>query len=180
MRWLLLLLVAWDLHTRLCAPSPGACTPAPSAASAASPGPFVRRDGHIYAVVRVEDVYVEQCTNLGGVHWTFSVDGAEDVLHGGGHGLHSLSTELPDWHCGDIGNCYDQALSGPRYFVAEVALGTSQAVYDPCARSRDLPRSTGKVIALGHADNLADARARLAQLARTGGPIADPIRIAPL
>jgi len=170
MRWIVLLLVACDLCARLPAPSP--------VAIASCPGPFVERDGHTYAVVRAVGV-VGEASNLGGVHWTFLVDGAEDVLHGGGHGMfRPVKGELPDGPSLRLEPYDHQAVAPTRYLVAEVVL-RPPTIIDAGWGLGALPSYTGSVVALGPAEDLAEARARLARLARTGGPLADPVPILP-
>ena len=133
---------------------------------------MVTTGGHTYAVVQVHD-WTSECSNLGGVHWTFSVDGMgpQYFLHGGGHGIYGASS-LPD----GIRNL-DRLPKPGLYYVAEVNLVVHDAapVRDAGWCLGDLPVYSGTVLAVAPARDLAAARAQLAAIPTRGLPGADRI-----
>ena len=145
-------------------------TAGPPARPTEAPKVFVERQGYVYAVVELVDVCVE-ASGLGGTHWSFRVVGGHDVLHGGGHGVFA-DDALP----GFTGQTVAELPAERRYFVAQVALGTRLARHGLGIWCPDRTDYSGDVTALGRASGLADARARLAEVGRTG-VLADPIAL---
>lgn len=151
-----LLLVIATLATSCATPNP----PAPAT-------PFVTRNGHIFAVVELIDGCAE-ASGMGGTHWTFRVVGSTEVFHGGGHGVFA---DIPLSYTGEI---LADVPESRRTFVAQVVMGATPARHGLGIWCPDRGDYTGDVVALGRASGPADARARLAETARTG-VIADPI-----
>jgi hypothetical protein len=131
--------------------------------------PFVERDGYVFAVVELIDGCAE-ASGAGGTHWSFRVAGSTHVLHGGGHGLFA---DLPLSYTGET---LAEVPVDRRFFVAQVAMGTQLRRHGLGVWCPDRSDYTGDVVALGRASGHADARARLAEVARTG-VIADPIEL---
>jgi hypothetical protein len=129
--------------------------------------PFVERDGYVFAVVELIDGCAE-ASGMGGTHWSFRVAGSTHVLHAGGHGV------FGDIPLSYTGQTLDDVPVDRRYFVAQVAMGTTLRRHGLGIWCPDRRDYTGDVVALGRASGLADARARLAEVAQTG-VIADPI-----
>ena len=168
MKRLLLLLVACDAGT----PIPQAASPGHPPVAQASPDlapspedAIVKVDGRAYAVVQVRDWRIE-CSNLGGTHWTFDVDGMgpQFLLHGGGHGIFG-DTSLPTGTGPAPSGSGDASL----YYVAEIQLVRPvDSVRDGGWCLGGLPRYQGSVLAVAPAPDLAVARARLATISSQG------------
>lgn len=147
-------------------------TPVLPSTPAAPPDPIVNVAGHSYAVVQSRDWRIE-CSNAGGTHWTFTVDGMgpDYFLHGGGHGIYRPST-LPAAMAGR------PMRDGPAdaYHVAEIRVAPELVhIQDPGWCIGDLPPYAGFVLAVLPATDLATARARLAAIPREGFTGAAPI-----
>jgi hypothetical protein len=112
-------------------------------------------DEPTYAVVRLAHTTIE-CSNLGGVHYSFAVDepGVPRVLHSGDHG--ELNLDLAD----------------DTYYVAEVSWGNGPVPTDGDAGwcLDGLPPYSGEVLRFQPAHDLADARRQLAAIQRDGWP----------
>jgi hypothetical protein len=137
-----------------------------TATAPASPEPIITVAGHTYAVVRVERCQGE-ASNMGGTHLALSIEGLppERLLHAGGHGLFVDDKLL--LHCEYEGEAFHA-----RYLIAEIAL--AYLPQPPICQSTwcgaDQPVYYGTADHLVPATDLADARARLAAIPRTGYP----------
>lgn len=126
---------------------------------------LLAHDGHTYAVVRVRAWAIE-CSNLGGAHWTFDVDGLgpEYALHGGGHGIVG-GTALPI----DSPHGVPYGPGDPsRFYVAEISTVPLDDVPNEGWCISELHAFNGSVIAIEAARDLTEARAALAAIPTHG------------
>jgi len=137
----------------------------PRPASLDGASAVLTHDGHTYAVVRVRSWAIE-CSNLGGAHWTFDIDGMgpEYTLHGGGHGIYG-GTAIPIVSPKGIPS---GAGDPDRYYVAHIS---NVPVEEPANDGWCVNEPTsfnGSVISIEAARDLTAARAALAAIPTQG------------
>jgi len=118
--------------------------------------PLTAADGHTYAVVELRRT-ISECSNLGGTHYTFTVDepgNPRRLIHAGGHGASDLH------------------LPSATYYVADVTL---KQWPDPAVSNAgwcldDMPAYSGEAMRFVPARDLSDARMRLVEIVRWGWP----------